>query len=242
MNKFVLVLALLLLVGFTPTEAWAQYTQLGRNPVVPGGYTDQQAAQMGWHVFRFDRDTRLTMGGASGEWVRAFLPKGTRAAARPDGTVVLLDCGNPTDLHVIFRDRVQTRTEYRDRVTEVERQVPIYVVAPTVYPTAPMPQPLVHTTVNQSSMNFNVDTGRGSTTNLFAGGGTGGAGGASNAFGQGGSSINWNDNNLEQQQGQSSINENDQDTNNINQNGNGNAGAGTNNTAQNGTNVGQQRQ
>ncbi|MEK7184079.1 MAG: hypothetical protein AAB701_00990, partial [Patescibacteria group bacterium] len=119
---------------------------------------------------RFQQDEYLTMQGASGEWVSGWLPVGTRAAVEPGGRVRLLDCGNPTSLRI----RIQTRVKIVQRERIVQVQAPpqvVYVYGPTVYPTAPMPQPQV-TFINRVPVYANIflpyDNGnKGATTNNF---------------------------------------------------------------------------
>ncbi|MCR4277867.1 MAG: hypothetical protein NUV80_07300 [Candidatus Berkelbacteria bacterium] len=117
------------------TVANAQYSTLGRNPMIPGGVSWQQAIERGWEPYQLQADTHLKMRGAKGEWVDAFLPKGTKMAWCPDGSERILECGNTTNRVKV----VQTKTRIEVKtVTETKyEQLP----PKTVYRDRDVPGP-----------------------------------------------------------------------------------------------------
>lgn len=93
--QFVIMLALAL-----ATTTFAQqrhYLTFGRNPMIPGGLTVEQARERGLVPFQLEIDTYFTMRGASGELVSGWAPQGLLMGERPDGSCLALICGNETN-------------------------------------------------------------------------------------------------------------------------------------------------
>lgn len=199
-----LLLALLVgLVLFLPPPAAAQYTTLGRNPVVRGGLPGA-SVPAGCEVHGLPADLKAQMRGASGEVVWATFSKNEAMVMRPLRTegewavyqvLTAIRCGNPLVGHHEVRFKVPTKVTVQTRTVEKiviqEKAVdrPVYVFSPTVYPTAPMPQPVIQTFVNRPQANFGLNfvrvnhSGDRPTVNLFGGqGGAGGAGGSVGAI------------------------------------------------------------
>ncbi|MGI6103576.1 MAG: hypothetical protein ACOYBJ_03070 [Patescibacteria group bacterium] len=252
-----LFLAVLVLLGSgQPADAQAVLVP-GANPESPAiaraGNAQNAVAiarEKGWTDIRqlTKWETRNSRG-ASGEWVYGKLPPNTWMGVDPSGMERIIGyedqtgwhgCGNATGNRVI----VQTRIQYRDRFVEREVPVPVertvHVFGPTVYPTAPMPVPSINTFVNRPQINLDLGPGHRSTTTLAGGAGGGGATAKVGDLSNSSMNLNWNQ--LTQQQQQDLLNQILVQTNNQNQNGDGNAASGTNAGAQDGTNVGQQRQ
>lgn len=108
MKTIICFLALTTLV--VSALAQQHYSTLGRDPMIPGGVSWQKATDRGWEPYRLPADAHLKMRGAKGEWVDAFLPKGTEMAWCPDGSERILACGNITNRVRV----VQTKTQKTD--------------------------------------------------------------------------------------------------------------------------------
>lgn len=166
---------------------------------VPGSYPESPAIRnaggaenaraiaeaKGWQPYQLPADTPLRMRDAGGGWTgQRIMPRGTWMGATSSGSVHVIGyvdasgvwrgCGNLTDLRII----VHTRVVEREVTREVPVQNTVYVFGPTVYPTAPMPQPSVQYTArppvyanwNFSGVNIkSPGNTTNSSTNLFNG-------------------------------------------------------------------------
>lgn len=195
MNR--VLLWLFLLVVALPVQAQRLIVP-GANPQCPAirnARTAEEAVAIakskGWEIFQLQRAEVRTSYGASGwDYVRGLLPAGTWMAIdaeRHERVIGYTDhwgrwrgCGNQTERTYIVQSKV--KIEIRERIVEAPQ--PIYVFGPTVYPTAPMPQPQV-TYVARPPV----------YVNLWWTGDSGNSGnGDINLFAQGGSNANVNAN------------------------------------------------
>ncbi|MEX0594772.1 MAG: hypothetical protein WD157_01585, partial [Patescibacteria group bacterium] len=76
-----------------------KYATYGRNPMIKGGVTPEQAKARGWTPFQLPEDVYTAMYGANGEHTKPQWHKaGTWAAWDEYNRLVILACGNWTDL------------------------------------------------------------------------------------------------------------------------------------------------
>lgn len=188
MRQVLLLLAVFFI--FTSPASAQGYHVPGSYPESPairnaGGAENARAIAQskGWQPYQLTADTPLRMRDAGGGWTgQRIMPRGTWMGATSSGSVHVIGyvdaagvwhgCGNLTDLRIIVHTRVVEREVVRTQ--EVPVQNTVYVFGPTVYPTAPMPQPSVQYTArppvyaNWNFSGINVKS-PGNQTNLFNG-------------------------------------------------------------------------
>lgn len=97
--KFFLILVVVCL-AFLGQAQGRRYATYGRDPMIRGGLTLEQARARGITPFQLEKDRYFEMRDAHGNWSRWWHRAGTWMGLKPDGIVIILACGNETTLVV----------------------------------------------------------------------------------------------------------------------------------------------